>query len=298
MRLGDLNYQHLRYFYTVAQEGSVLRAGRVLGLSPSTVSAQIKQLEDALGQALLERAGRGIVLTAFGKEILVLADQIFSLGETIVRTAGGEHRQPLRVGASAVLPKLVVRELLCPASLPSVHLEVKTGSTDELLGDLTARRLDAVLSDGPTPSWVVAPTADHAVIQSTAAIFGTPALRDKAGCDLPRGLAQVPWLVPPRGTTLRAGLEHWWSQHNLNIDIAVTIDDSAVMKALGDAGLGVFAAPVHMLDAILSSYDVVCIDILENVYENAFVITRAGELTDAALRRLCRLPPVDGPCAP
>jgi len=57
--MDGINYQHLRYFWYVAREGSVSGAARRLRLSPSTVSTQIKALEDHLGRRLLERRGRG-----------------------------------------------------------------------------------------------------------------------------------------------------------------------------------------------------------------------------------------------
>ena len=291
MKPGDLNFQHLRYFHAVAHEGSVLRASRQLGLAPSTVSGQIKALEQELGTPLLERVGRGVSITAFGREVLQIADSIFELGAEVVRAASGEHRRLVRLGVSSMLPKLLVRELLVPACTSDVLLQVESGTADVLLGQLTARRLDAVLSDAPTPSWVVAPTTDHLIIQSGVAVFGTKELRETVGADLPAGLGRVPWLVPPRGTALRAALEQWWDSHGLIVDIALELDDSAVMKAMGDAGVGIFAAPEHMMEAILAGYRVDCIGTTADVRENAYVITRGAVPTDPTVRRLCRLEP-------
>ena len=59
----DLNYRHLLYFWAVAKEGSITRAGERLGLSVQTISTQLGQLERQLGQALLAPQGRSLVLT-------------------------------------------------------------------------------------------------------------------------------------------------------------------------------------------------------------------------------------------
>lgn len=75
-----LNYHHLLYFWTVAREGGITRAGAQLHLAPPTISAQITALERAFGEKLFTRAGRGLVLTDTGRVVLGYADQIFGLG--------------------------------------------------------------------------------------------------------------------------------------------------------------------------------------------------------------------------
>ena len=85
-----LNYHHLLYFWTVAREGSIARASKTLRLSPPTISAQIKSLEESLGQELFQRKGRGLVLTPAGRQVLDYADEIFSLGRELMQVA---HRR-------------------------------------------------------------------------------------------------------------------------------------------------------------------------------------------------------------
>ena len=52
-----LNYHHLRYFLTVAQTGSLRAAAEKLHVSPPSISAQIRELEAALGEKLFRRSG-------------------------------------------------------------------------------------------------------------------------------------------------------------------------------------------------------------------------------------------------
>ena len=79
-----LNYHHLLYFWTVAREGSIAKAAKSLSLASPTVHAQIRALEDSLGQKLLVRRGRGLVLTDAGRVVLGYADEIFSLGRELM----------------------------------------------------------------------------------------------------------------------------------------------------------------------------------------------------------------------
>ena len=61
-----LNYHHLRYFWTVAKEGSLKKAAEKLHVSQPSISEQIKELEEALGETLFRRSGRSNVLTDAG----------------------------------------------------------------------------------------------------------------------------------------------------------------------------------------------------------------------------------------
>src|SRR5512138_3621135 len=110
-----LNYHHLRYFWTVAREGSLVAAGKVLRLSHPTLSAQIHALEDQLGEKLFTKVGRKLALTDVGRIVFRYADEIFSLGREMVDTVKDRSDgRPIRldVGIVDVVPKLVVRRLL------------------------------------------------------------------------------------------------------------------------------------------------------------------------------------------
>jgi LysR family transcriptional activator of nhaA len=80
-----LNYNHLFYFWNVAREGSIARASEVLHLTPQTISAQLKLLEENAGAALFDRIGRGLVLTDTGRVVNQYADDIFTLWASSTR---------------------------------------------------------------------------------------------------------------------------------------------------------------------------------------------------------------------
>src|SRR3954454_12199164 len=149
-----LNYNHLFYFWMVAREGGVGRAGEELMVSQPTISAQVKELEAALGHKLFDRVGRGLVLTDAGRVAFNYANDMFSLGQELINAL--EHQPAARpvklaVGVLDVIPKPVVRRLLQPALKLSqpVRLVCREDKADRLLADLAARRTDVVLSDGP-----------------------------------------------------------------------------------------------------------------------------------------------------
>ena len=105
-----LNYHHLLYFWLAAREGGVSRAAEKLQLAQPTVSAQIRALEESLGEKLFTRAGRNLVLTDVGRVAFRDAEDIFSLGRELLDTVKDRptgHPLRLTVGVVDVLPKLV-----------------------------------------------------------------------------------------------------------------------------------------------------------------------------------------------
>src|SRR4029453_16112838 len=113
-----LNYHHLLYFWTIAREGGVSKAAVRLRLSQPTVSAQLRMLEDALGERLFQRHGRTLVLTDVGRMVFRYADEIFGIGRELIETLRGRpagRALQLTVGVANAVPKLIVSRLLQPA---------------------------------------------------------------------------------------------------------------------------------------------------------------------------------------
>ncbi len=82
-----LNYHHLRYFWTVAKEGSLKRAADRLYVSEPSICTQIRLLEEQLGEELFRRQGRSRVLTETGHLVFSYAEEIFTLGQELTEQA-------------------------------------------------------------------------------------------------------------------------------------------------------------------------------------------------------------------
>ena len=89
MQLHQLNFPHLFYFWRVAKLGHLTRAAEELHTSQSAVSAQIRQLEERLGESLFAREGRRLLLTDTGQLVLAYADNIFGLGQENAGASSG-----------------------------------------------------------------------------------------------------------------------------------------------------------------------------------------------------------------
>ena len=74
-----MNWDDLKYLHYVAQKGSFLKAGKTLGMTASTVSRRISQLEDTVGTPLVERDNEGVRLTFEGQKYAKLASSMSQL---------------------------------------------------------------------------------------------------------------------------------------------------------------------------------------------------------------------------
>ena len=290
--MAHLNLHHLRLFRAVAHDGTLTGAARRLHLSQSALSAQIKALEAALGHALFERRGRGLVLTEAGQIALDHADEIFRAAEDLSATLSetGRARRALRVGALSTLSRNFQISLLRPMlGRADVEVVLRSGSQAELLRGLEALALDVVLTN-------LAPARDAAsryivrrLDEQPVSLIGTPARLGKRAplADL---LAREPLILPTAETSLRAGFDALAGSFGLSPRIAAEVDDMAMMRLLAreDAGLAVLPPIVvkdelaggmlkdaHQLPGITESFLAVTLD---RRFPNPLV----GELLKAA----------------
>lgn len=283
-----LNYHHLLYFHATAREGSMTAAAKKLRLAQPTLSGQIKQLEDALGEPLFERRGRRLELTATGRVVYHYADEIFGLGQELMQAVRGRPSgRPLRlsVGVSDALPKLAVYRLLEPVlSLEGgVRLDCRDGDVPTLLTELGAHRLDLVLSDAPLPSGSGIRAYSHALGECGITFFARADLANELRPGFPRSLDGARVLLPGPDNAMRRGLGEWFDRLDLVPDIVGEITDSALLKAFGQAGAGVFAAPTAVATEVAEQYHVAAFGQTDDVRERFWAISAERRIRHPAV---------------
>lgn len=283
-----LNYHHLLYFWTVAREGGIARAAERLHLTHPTISGQIKELEAALGEKLLQRAGRGLELTEMGRVVYRYADEIQSLGREMVdtvrgRPSGGPAR--LVVGVDDVLAKLLVRRLLEPVfetGVP-VRLVVHEAPLAELLTRLSQHALDVVISDSPIPPGSRIKAYAHVLGECGISWFGAEPLAGRARRGFPQSLAGEPLILPTEETALRRALDAWFERQGLRPNIVAEIADSALLKSFGQQGLGLFPAPTAVEREVQRQFDVKVVGRTSDVRERVWAISAERRIKHPAV---------------
>lgn len=276
--MNALNYHHLRYFWTVARLGSIRAASEELALSQPPISAQLKQLEDALGEELFIKQGRGLALTEAGQIAFRYADEIFGTGlEMLDALRGRSTSRPakLLVGVSDVIPKLIAHLLIEPALRlsPRVQVVCREDKTDRLLSELSTQSLDLVLADAPISGQVKVRAFNHLLGESPVSFFAAPKLKKKLGAKFPQNLDGAPLLMPAENTVLRRALDPWLERHKVRPLIVAEFDDSALLKVFAQYGEGIFAAPSVIEREVRRQYEVVPIGRTNEIVERFYAIT-------------------------
>lgn len=285
-----LNYDHLLYFFTVARLGSVAAAARALRLSAPTVSAQVKDLERAVGAPLLVRERGRMAPTEAGRLAYGYAEEIFRLGAELERglEAGVGAAPPrLAVGAVDGIPKPLVARLLEPVVSAGAGLavSVREGPASWLFDALTRHDLDVVLADVPGDARLPAGGHSHLLGECGLGFFGTARF---AGLrrGFPRTLDGAPVLLPAAGTALRAALEAWFVAEGVRPQAAGVFDDGAMAQAFGARGAGVFVAPTAVEAEVCRELGVARVGATDAVRDRFYAVTVARRIRHPAVAAL------------
>lgn len=272
-----INYKHLHYFWAVARAGSLGRAAAGLHLTPQTLSGQLKLLERALDTALFRQSGKRLELTEAGRLAYSYADEMFSLAAEMGEALGsarGSRPAGLRVGIADLVPKSLAQRLLAPvlAAGPPMRLSCREGSLDAMLADLALHRLEFVLSVRPVPPGLSVRSYSHRLGQSGIGLFAGRGLGLKRTA-FPSCLQGQRLLVPGPESPLRAAMLDWYEQSRLVPDIVAEFDDSALMKAFGRAGAGVFPAALAIRDEVEGSYGARLLGTMDGLCETYYALS-------------------------
>ena len=297
------NYQHLFYFWSVAREGSVVGACKKLHLAQPTISGQIRTFEDALGEKLFVRSGRSLVLTDVGRVVYRYADEIFSLGHELMEVLNEQPTgKPIRlvVGIDDTLPKLIALRIIKPAlSLPEpVHVICHEGKTERLLVDLATYEVDVVLTDAPIGSALRIRAFNHLLVESGISFFIKKSLASVYLKRFPRSLDGAPFLLPTSDTALRRSLDHWFNAQGIQPLVVGEFKDSALLKAFGQSGAGVFAAPTVIAEEIQKQYGVSILGHIESIRENFYAISVERKLNHPGVVAIVESGQFDSPATP
>lgn len=273
-----LNYHHLLYFHTVAREGSVTRACKELRLAQPTVSAQLKSLEDSLGEKLFEKEGRYLRLTEVGQVVFRYADEIFGIGRELIASLEGRpsgRMQALKIGIADVMPKQVVYRLLEPvfASGGGIKLVCHEDHTEKLLADLAVHEVDLVIADSPIPPAVKIKAYNHFLGESGITFIASDKLAKQFARGFPQSLNKAPMFLPSHGAAIRREFDYWFQTQGVTPNVIGEFQDSALMKSFARAGHAIMATPTCVEKDVMSEYGLHLVGRTDGVKERFYVIS-------------------------
>ena len=286
-----LNYHHLRYFRAIANEGSLTRAAMRLKISQSALSTQLRRLEDSLGQPLFHRQNKSLVLTEAGRIALDYAQSIFRSGEELVDVLQNQTsgcRQILRIGSVATLSRNVQISLLRPLiGRSDVELIIRSGNLRDLLAQLRAHTLDAVLSNLPVHRDAETAWHSHLLDEQPVSLVGKRT-RTRKKFQFPEDLRTIPLVLPSLDSNIRVAFDLVLEQLGIRPIIAAEVDDMAMLRLLANEGAGLALVPPVVVRDELDSGVLVERHRVAGIREEFYAITPSRRFPNPVLRELLK----------
>jgi DNA-binding transcriptional LysR family regulator len=225
-----LDLELLRSFVSVVDSGGFTRAGERVHRTQSTVSQQIKRLEDDVGQPLLNRNGKDVTPTEAGERLLSYARRLLALAEEARDVmARPESEGAVRLGVPEDFAAYRLAKLLAAFSRshPGLRLDVRTDQSANLKRDLERGELDLALfkrSAGEKGGIAVWPERVHWVTSKSHP-------RDTR-------TGSVPLIGFPTGCLYRAGAIHALESAGRSWHMTYTSSNLSGIQAAIAAGMG------------------------------------------------------------
>jgi DNA-binding transcriptional LysR family regulator len=255
--------RQLKVFQTVARHLSVTRAAEELHLTQPTVSIQLKQLADIVGQPLLEQVGKRLFLTDVGRLVDGACRDVFErldrLAMELAETQGLE-RGSLKLSIITTAKYFVPRLLgdFCKQH-PGIEVALEVDNRDRILERLT-QNLDDLYIMGQAPenlSVVALPFMENPLV--VVAPAGHPLAAEK---DIdPARLAGEAFIVREPGSGTRLAAERFFEQHGVRLTVRMTLGSNEAVKQAVAGGLGLAVLSGHTLTLDAASGAFVVLDV-------------------------------------
>jgi len=235
----DLN--QLRSFVAVAEAGNLTRAAEGMHLSQPAVSAQIKALEEDLGQRLFHRSSAGMELTQAGERLRELAERVLAAAEELRRAARamkGEIAGKLRIGTLSDPQFIRLGEFLGRTleRYPLLELELHNEITGTALAHVRDGSLDASFFFGEIADEGLWSLPLGEIAYRVAAPAAWAARIREAGWS---AIAAMPWILPPESSTITQRIRALFREHGAELATHIGADDEDVIVNLIESGVGV-----------------------------------------------------------
>lgn len=286
-----LNYHHLFYFKTIAEEGSVSKAAVKLRVGQPTLSAQLKQFEDSIGVKLFDRHHKKLVLTEQGKVALDYSKSIFQMGSEMME-AVHDRLKPAKpflvIGALDNIPKQATLQLARAAlKISRCQITLLEGRQEELLRELSAHRVDLLLTNHLPAATEARGLAHKLITKKSVSIYGTPKFKElRKG--FPKSVSGKPFILPTYDSKLRYDLDHWAKMQNIELDIVIESQDIAVKKLMATNGIGLLPLASHAVTKLVLNGDLVEIGKIDGLEEQLLLVSATRKINNPIAAELMK----------
>ncbi len=243
-----MDIKNLNTFIQVAELGSFTQAAEKLGYSQSTVSFQIRQLEQELGVSLFDRINHTIALTDKGREMLQYAHSINKLAGDMLKTARGEQevRGQVRIAIADSLCSWLLSERFAAMHrrYPGITLQVIPAGTEEMFRLLNRNEADLVFTlDNHIYH------RDYVIVdeEQVGVHFVAAADSPLRGQRLtPEEIVKEPFLLTEKGMSYRRLMDEEFAKRNLEVEPILESGNTELLCTLIGQGMGIGCLPDYV----------------------------------------------------
>ncbi len=243
-----MDLHQLKVFYAAARTGGFTRASLEMRLSQSTISQHIKQLEDVLGAQLFMRVGKRVLLTDAGHLLRDHCERILQdvkNAEMAIRELSGMQRGKVRLGTGATTLIYQLPPVLesYQARYPNIELVIVSDTTDALIRDVQAQRLDLGLVMLPVTGndLQLTPLCEEELL---IALPSRHPLARKPSLTV-SDLRELRFILYEKKTVMRSLIDNWLAGLGVTPQLAMVMENIEAIKSLVGAGLGASVLPAH-----------------------------------------------------
>jgi len=291
MNLEQLNFHHLLYFWRVAKLGHLTQAAKQLNTSQSALSAQIKQLEERLGEPLFLREGRKLVLTETGHLVLSYAENIFGMGQEMLGRLQGQADgiTRLRVGSVGTLSRNYQENWIRPLlNDDAVMLTLESGSLETLLERLSQYQLDLVLANEAVPAAPDNPFYCRFLRRQAISLVGPSSVWKPNSLKIPQDLDGKEIALPGSRHSVRAQFDSLCLSMGIRPRLRAEVDDMAMLRLIARDSGWLTLLPAVVVQDELSSGMLVEVGQLNELEERFYAITTTQHHRIERLEQLIR----------
>jgi LysR family transcriptional activator of nhaA len=193
--------------------------------------------------------------------------------------------QAFKVGIADVIPKSIAFRLLEPAMQLAEPLRIicREGPLKSLLAELAVHRIDLVIADAPIPQGLSVRGFNHPLGECGITFFATPPKAQNLAKGFPLSLDGNPMVIPGEATAIRGSLLQWLERQRIRPQIVGEFDDSALMKAFGGAGVGVFIAPTAIAAEVQEQFGTQAIGQTDEIRDRFYAISVERRISHPAV---------------
>lgn len=270
-----INYHHLIYFRTIANEGSISKASEILSVGQPALSLQLKNLEEFLQVKLFDRKNRKLILTEAGRVTLEYANKIGDLGQELIQVIENKsftQDVQLSVGALDGIPKHLISDIVDFAHKKTgCFLSIVEGSIDELLRQLLSHQLELIICDHEISSLKKENIFSQRIFHGQIVACSSPDYRHlKRG--FPHSMDGQPCIVPTMHSKMRRDLDHYFHLNDIAPNLIGETQDTSLQKILAMKGDGIIFLPEFSIKEYIKEKKLIKLGDLTQVFSEYHLI--------------------------